>query len=292
MNYENLAGILNRHIFGESKKALLEKLASEPHRFIGLFRPSKPKTKVMQYLLQSREIRFGDAMEEAIQQILSDLGFTQLDRAIQGVRGRLSLDLHFKDDEHAYFVEQKVRDDHDSSKKVGQVGNFAQKLDLLAALHEGNLIGVMYFIDPEMHKNQAYYVGRLKELEEETGVELHLFYGSELFEFLGYPEIWGQMTEWLARWQGELPDFPELNFDLNPEQSFEEIKNLAPRHLESLLSNAELWESGVMRVLFPEGTTLRLLANYLSQHTSSARQRVSITLLALLRQHYSLTEGA
>jgi hypothetical protein len=240
----------------------------------------------MQSLLHSREIRFGNAMEEAIQQILSDVGFTQLDRAIQGEKGRLSLDLHFEDDERAYFVEQKVRDDHDSSKKDGQVGNFAQKLDLLANLHEGNLIGAMYFIDPGMHKNQAYYIKRLNELEEETGVELHLLYGSELFEFLGHPEVWGQMTEWLARWQGELSDFPEVNFDLNPEQSFEEIKNLAPRHLESLLSNTELWDSGVMSVLFPEGTTLRLLQAHLSGERSAARRRTAHALLQLLETRY------
>ncbi len=282
MNYEDFAGILNRHIFGESKKALLEKLASEPHRFIGLFRPSKPRTKVMQYLLQSREIRFGDAMEEAIQQILSDLGFTQLDRTVQGEKGHLSLDLHFEDDQRAYFVEQKVRDDHDSSKKVGQVGNFAQKLDLLANLHEGNLVGVMYFIDPGMSKNQAYYRTRLNEFGEKTGVELHLFYGSELLEFLGHPEVWERMTGWLARWQGELSDFPEVNFDLNPEQSFEEIKNLAPRHLTSLLTNTELWESGVMRVLFPEGKTLLLLQQYLARHSSSARRRTAQLLLRML----------
>ncbi len=277
MNYEGFASILNRHIFGESKKALLEKLANEPHRFIGLFRPSKPKTKVMQYLLQSREIRFGDAMEEAIQQILSDLGFTQLDRTIQGGRGRLSLDLHFKDDERSYFVEQKVRDDHDSSKKVGQVANFAQKLNLLVNLHDGNLVGIMYFIDPGMHKNQGYYIERLNELEEETGVELHLFYGSELF---------GQITGWLARWQGELSDFPEVNFDLNPEQSFEEIKNLAPRHLESLLSNTELWERGVMSVLFPEGTTLQRLQTHLAEHPSRIRRSVAEILFNLLESYY------
>jgi len=286
MNYEDFASILNRHIFGESKKALLEKLASEPHRFVGLFRPSKPKTKVMQYLLQSREIRFGDAMEELIEQILTDLGFTQLDKVIQGGNRRLRLDQHFEDDQRAYFVEQKVRDDHDSSKKVGQIENYARKLELLTVLHEGNLIGAMYFIDPGMHKNQGYYIERLNELEEETGVELHLFYGSELFEFLGCPEVWGQMTEWLARWQGELPDFPELNFDLNPEQSLEEIKDIAPRYLESLVSNTELWDSGIMRVLFPQGMTLRLLEGHLARASSTARQRVARALSQLLEARY------
>ena len=35
----------------------------------------------------------------------------------------------FKKDDVHYFVEQKVRDDHDSTKKRGQISNFEKKLD-------------------------------------------------------------------------------------------------------------------------------------------------------------------
>ena len=55
------------------KRELLKKVADRPERFIGLFRPSKPGTKILQHLLHSHEIRFGDALEELIEEILKDL---------------------------------------------------------------------------------------------------------------------------------------------------------------------------------------------------------------------------
>lgn len=54
--------------FEKSKADLLEKIASLPSRYIGLFRPTKPKAKILQNLLQSHEIRFGDAFERVIEE--------------------------------------------------------------------------------------------------------------------------------------------------------------------------------------------------------------------------------
>jgi len=82
------------------KESFLKKIAEHPERFIGLFRPSKPGTKILQHLLQSY------ANGE-----------------------RLSLDQFFTDGRTYYFIEQKIRDDHDSSKKRGQVANFKAKLE-------------------------------------------------------------------------------------------------------------------------------------------------------------------
>ncbi len=62
MDYQKFCGILNKHIFEGEKRELLKKVADWPERFIGLFRPSKPGTKILQHLLQSHEIRFGDAL--------------------------------------------------------------------------------------------------------------------------------------------------------------------------------------------------------------------------------------
>ena len=64
MNYNDFKKILNENIFEKSKSDLLEKIANSPSRFIGLFRPTKPKAKIMQNLLQSNEIHFGDAIEK------------------------------------------------------------------------------------------------------------------------------------------------------------------------------------------------------------------------------------
>lgn len=82
MDYQKFCAILNKHIFDRQKKELLINLSNKPERFVGLFRPSKPKTKILQHLLQSQEIRFGDAFEELIEEILKDSGYEILRKSI------------------------------------------------------------------------------------------------------------------------------------------------------------------------------------------------------------------
>ena len=113
MKFEKFKKILNKKIFEESKTDLIKKIANSPERYIGLFRPTKPKAKIIQNLTQSNEIRFGDAFEILNKKFNEE---------------KLNLDHHFKKNEKIYFVEQKIRDDHDSTKKRGQTDNFEDKL--------------------------------------------------------------------------------------------------------------------------------------------------------------------
>ena len=48
MEYKFFQNILNKQIFEWSKSDLLEKLSKYPERYIGLFRPTKPKAKILQ----------------------------------------------------------------------------------------------------------------------------------------------------------------------------------------------------------------------------------------------------
>jgi len=75
MNYNKFKQILNETIFEKSKADLLTKIANSPSRYIGLFRPTKPKAKLLQNLLQSHEIRFGDAFEIIIEEYLRIIGY-------------------------------------------------------------------------------------------------------------------------------------------------------------------------------------------------------------------------
>jgi hypothetical protein len=70
LSYKKFSEVLNETIFGKSKLDLLTKIAQNPHRFIGIFRPTKPKGKILQNLLQSHEIRFGNAIELIIMEYL------------------------------------------------------------------------------------------------------------------------------------------------------------------------------------------------------------------------------
>ena len=230
MKFEEFKNILNKQIFEESKSALIGKISKYPGRYIGLFRPTKPKAKILQNLLQSHEIRFGDAFEILIEEYLKKLGYEILDKSFSTDNNdKLNIDQCFKKNGKIYFVEQKVRDDHDSTKKRGQIQNFEKKLnEMINKYGEKNLVGVFYFIDPELKKNKNYYEAELKRMSKDYGVTLNLDYGKELFEFLGHSEIWKEILKYLEEWKKEIPEFPETNFDLDAESSFEEIKDLNP----------------------------------------------------------------
>jgi len=292
MNYEKFCTILNKHIFEGEKKELLRRIAETPERFIGLFRPTKPGAKVLQHLLQSHEIRMGDALEEIIEEILKSFGFRILSKGIVSESGEtLSLDQYFTDGRVYYFIEQKVRDDHDSTKKRGQISNFETKLEILHKRHGTELFGIMYFIDPEFSKNKDYYLEELERLESFYGVRLSLFYGKELFEYLGKPEIWDNILSWLKKWKDSLPELPEINFDATLQQSFEEIKDLELRNWRKILYNDKLWEEGIIKAMFREGVTLKRLVTYFKTQQGIPYRELADGLTKRLEKYYDYKNG-
>lgn len=274
MNYEEFKLILNKIIFEKSKADLLEKIATFPSRYVGLFRPTKPRGKILQNLLQSHEIRFGNAFEEIIENYLRKMGFMILEKIFVDGNDIFHIDQCFTDGAKVYFLEQKIRDDHDSSKKRGQIANFEKKLNVMLQKHpENNLAGIFYFLDPNLVKNKSYYEHELKKMEKDYKVEIHIFYGGELFDYLKYPEIWQEILEHLFKWKKEIPDMPEINFDANPENTFEEIKNLKPLTFRNLLTNDVIFNE-ILCSLFPEKKTLIMLKQYFKQQKGAIYKRL------------------
>lgn len=263
MEFDKFRQIFNDTIFEKSKADLLEKIANSPSRYIGLFRPTKPKAKILQNILQSHEIRFGDAFEIIIEQYLKLMGCEILKKRYINANGDiLSIDQCFRKDGKVYFIEQKLRDDHDSTKKRGQINNFEKKLNFLLSNHsEKNLIGIMYFIDPDTIKNKNFYVTELQKLTKDYNVKTHIFYGKSLFDFLGNSDIWEEIMKYLEVWKREIPDLPEINFDLEAQRTFDEIKDLKPLVFRKLFENDDIYREIVL-TLFPEKATLKLLYEY------------------------------
>jgi len=292
MNYELFTKILNKHIFEDNRIKLFEKIANSPERFLGLFRPSKPYTKILQHLLQSAEILMGDAFEEIIKEIFKGCGYQILHNKILTEDGKpLDLDQFFKKDNNFYLIEQKLRDDHDSSKKVGQIQNFENKIEALRdkVISEGSvLIGIMYFIDPDFLKNKRYYLEEISKLSEFYGVELHLFYGKELFEYFQCSEIWDNMLEWLKTWKDNLPNLPDIDLDKDPEISFYEIKDIKPSIWRHILRNEDLWKEGIIAALFSKGETLKLLNQYFKSKNDKPYKELDRMLSEKLEKYYMI----
>jgi len=286
VDYDIFCNVLNKHLFEGQKEKLLKNLADHPERFLGLFHPTKPHAKLLQNLLQSQEIKFGDALEEIIRLIIADMNFTNLPLSITDDNHEsLSLDQYFTDGNRYFFIEQKIRDDHDSTKKRGQIQNFHRKLSLLKKTHD-NLTGIMYFIDSDLEKNKNYYEHELVVMNKQMGVEVLQFYGKELFVFFNNIEAWDNLIEWLNLWKSDLPDFPELNFDLSPNDSFNEIKNLGGRYWEKIISNDIFWQEGIIKVLFKTGETLELLKKYYWDINSPHSKRMASLLSTRIEKLY------
>lgn len=279
MEYNQFKQIFNETIFEKSKVDLLEKVANYPSRYIGLFRPTKPKAKILQNLLQSHEIRFGDAFEHVIEQYLRLEGCEILQKRHTSDKGdSLDIDQCFKKDGKVYFIEQKVRDDHDSTKKRGQIDNFEKKLGLLLSkFPEQDLIGIFYFIDPSLTKNKKFYAEELKKMTSDYGVETNIFYGKPLFNYLHMPDVWDEILTYLEQWRKEIPDLPEINFDLDAIHTFEEIKDIKPLIYRKLLENDDLFNE-IILTLFPQKKTLELLLNYFEQKDGTIYKTISTSL--------------
>ena len=245
---------------------LIRNLAKYPERYVGLFRPTKPQAKLIQNLTQSHEIKFGDAFETLIEMYLRENLFDILDKNFTDENGKtLKVDQIFADQNHIYFVEQKVRDDHDSSKKRGQIDNFTKKMVVVKQLHGNSgkkIVGIIYFIDDSFTKNKKYYSQEIDKLSNQYNMDLYLLYGEKLFDQIGIGKIWKEISCYLQCWKKEIPEMPEINFDSKPEESCEKIKSMEISILRKLF-DSELDE--VLSVMFPTCATLKLLSEHFAQ---------------------------
>lgn len=264
MRYNKFKNILDKEIFNNSKKDLLEKISKNPDRYIGLFRPTKAKAKILQNLLQSNEIRFGDALEKLFGEYFTELGYKNLNKKLNGKNKKeyFDLDQLFTDGKYIYFVEQKVRDDHDSTKKRGQIDNFEKKIiELLKIYKETEIKSFTYFIDPSLIKNKNFYSEEIEKIERDYNIYSKLCYGEEFWEAINHKEIWKELLIYLELWKKEIPDMPSVNFDENPQNSFDEIKNMTPNIFRKIFENTKIYNE-ILPVLFPDKKTLKLLKEY------------------------------
>ncbi len=268
LEYEYFKNCLNSKLFEDSYSDLLRKIAENPERYIGLFRPTKPKTKLIQNVTQSHEIRFGDALEFIFERYFEAVGFKLHTKRFRVQDDKeLSIDQLFSKEKTLYMIEQKVRDDHDSTKKVGQFDNFENKYFALTQRYKDCLIiPIMWFIDDSLTKNRKYYLERMEGMSRDYGCKPLLYYGKDMFAQYGgivgfEAEIWCETLSYLEQWKNTLPDMPEINFDNNAQTVFDEIKDLPPLVFRKLFNNTEVIRQ-IFPIIFPQGKVLNMLYDY------------------------------
>lgn len=263
IKYEEFRNFLNDYIFEKSKIKLLKSISDTPERYVGIFRPTKPKGKILQNLFQSHEIKFGDAMEIIIERYLTLKKCEQLEKNYTHIDGsKLNIDQCFRDNNVIYVVEQELRDDHDLPTTEEIVSNFENKLSIIQTKYPKEQIeGIIFFAEPSFKNNQDFFVDKLKKISSDYGVQVNLFYGSEFFDYLNFSDVWEEIIEHLTKWREGIPELPKINFDSAPKSSFEEIKNMSPADYRRLFDNYEALVD-IYKILFPKCATLRLLYDY------------------------------
>tara|TARA_Y100000389_G_scaffold148502_1_gene147629 strand:- start:843 stop:1739 length:897 start_codon:yes stop_codon:yes gene_type:complete len=294
LDFKKTKSKFDSKIFENSRSNLITKLANYPERYTGIFRSTQPNDKLIQNVSQSHEINFGDAMEFLIEDVFCLYQYTSLDRKYTLSNGdTLSYDQLFSLDNKIIFIEQKVRDDHDSTKKRGQVENFVKKIRHLIDLGypKENITSYIYFIDEAFKKNKKYYSDELDQLSSE-GFDCKLVYGEELFIEENIQHAWSdEIIAFLNLWREDLPGTPELNFDIDPEFTFNELKKLKINLVIKLLKNKDVINT-YFPLIFPEKSSLQLLLmdyrNRISdEHTAASDKKKCVELISLIEKAIS-----
>ena len=246
IDYDDFVSRLNAKVKSDEDfyVELLSTVIKSPHRYTGIFRLTNAKTKLIQNVTQSREIKFGDFMEEIITEYIALMGYHNLDKNIGNdeAGNALSADQVFQKENNIYLVEQKIRDDYDSTKKRGQFENFRKKYTLLRNRYpHHNIIASMWFIDDSLKKNKNYYNA---EIAKETipGIFLSVLYGDELFtNIFSRKDIWDEICTHLRHNKLERTDeiLQIPDFDVSEEMlaALKTIKVNNPRLYNKLISD-------------------------------------------------------
>ena len=157
------------------------------------------------------------------------------------------------------MIEQKMRDDHDSSKKRGQFENFLKKVEYLKETYPNKHIEAgMWFIDQSLVKNKRYYQERINE-NQNKGANLHLFYGDEFTRYLEKETIWDEMTEYIFNWKMSEDSKIELNFENDWEETKKELLNNVSKNTWKKIIKNENVVREILPILFPTGKYKEIL---------------------------------
>lgn len=275
MRYELFKKTMNEKVSDNEVGKILKRMGANPSRFTGIFRLGSPVEKLMQNALTSKEIKLGNALEKIIADYLVDGNLESLPKRTED--GAYDFDQLFieKESGRILFIEQKVRDDHDSTKKKGQIQNFLEKKRVLAELYPDNeVVSAMWFIDDTAKKNQKYYTGF---------VEGELFYGAEINqvfeEFPNSPELMEIYNDLVKNMIAYKQDISNDSGSLNIEDECEyDLTILSASEIVGLLSNHEI-VSKVLPLISPTGAIYTELEDILSKKINNQNKKKALELI-------------
>lgn len=251
----------------ESIRKFIEYAIKNPHEIIGADNLSTTEDTYIGRMRQSQEIKYGNAIEDALTLYIGLMGYKNLDKKIgKGPDGKeLYADQVFMDEKKkiVYLIEQKKKDNHDSTKKRGQMINFKEKTKRLVKKYPGyKIVACMWFLNTYV-KNKKFYLEEMAKNKNKR-ISMHLFYGEELFtKLFKRPDVWYEFLTYLRKVKKERSNtkITMPNFDTSPKalKALKQLKENKPGAYKKLMSDKP--EYILLRAeLFPTGQNLAKVA--------------------------------
>lgn len=237
ISYEAFEEKINQELKISVEK-ILEAIINNPKRFISVFRPTSKRQKIIQFISQSREIKFGDFMEKIVKEYLSIKGYEILNRDIINKNNeKQNIDHLFSDGKTIFMVEQKIRDDHDSSKKRGQFENFRLKYEAIKEKYKDKEINsYLWFIDPDFEKNRKFYSQSIENTFGNCEDNFYLVYGKDFFSLINMDDMWDELIQHIKKYSclsDDVLEIPNFSKDIEVLDALVNLKSNLWKKLNS-----------------------------------------------------------
>lgn len=211
---KDIEAIFNKRIITSIIVNLINNYSKNSDKWFNKFTPPFSKeTRIKGFLSQSSNIKFGDAWEEAVRLLLERKGYKHMSYTIDSSKfipdvkkKSLQYDIHVEKDGIIYVGELKMRDNHDSTKKTGQLQDLHNKIIVSYKKYSPQkIIGFELFLDPSLKANGKSILKELNQLDEniipKNNRALHVFYGAEFFNSLHFKHEWEELTSLIQEWR-------------------------------------------------------------------------------------------
>lgn len=287
--------IMNEYVPSDFIESTIKKLADTPERLIGVLHANTFELGSITSFGYSRNNSFGNAIEGVFKEIVRSNGWTaeptkyvlseyHLNTPLPPGKKSLAVDQVFSHGNTIVFIEQKIRDDHDTSKWRGQWDNFSLKLSALTEIYsEKRVVGVMWMIDDNFRRNEINYQRMIDGLDNDLRSNAILCYGESIDNV--FNNIDGQKQayfrkffDFLVQWHNENVKVPEMNFDKFPYDSIRAFEKLNERQALNFFGNPDITEQ-VFPIIFPNRQTLKIYLMILKKIEKPSQKEKRITPL-------------
>ncbi len=257
---------------------LIKKISSEPDRFLD-YNSISYSDEIYQFLLTSTKIKIGIFHEFLLKYLFVSVGYKPLDNVILIDNKQIKIDQLLTKGDRVILIEQKMKDDHDSTKKTSIINDLKIKIDnIYKSCPTKKLTVYLYFVKTK-RKNANYYLSEIAKLRAEYNININLCYGNSIFENEKEIGLLNYMNEFSNKKRNG-------NFEVNldgennefSERTFHQIKDLSIQIWLNILNNKELVKE-ILPIIFPSknvGGVLNLLFLYFKKKYKKDYDKISV----------------